>query len=373
MKAHRIVAVSAFVVAALALAWRPAGRELRAAALLLDLSGEHAATPAPSATQRHELIEEAFVIAGRKGPIRARVYRLPGAPPGRGLVVSHGVHYLGIDEPRLMRFARGLARAGVVVVTPELRDLMRYRITSEGVGVIADTARWLARSTLVGDDHVGLLGFSFAGGLGLCAASEPELRGRLAFAASVGGHHDLARVLRFFATNRVEAPDGSRPMQAHEYGLVVAAYGHIDELVPQDDRDLATATLEAWLHEDRPRARALATERHGIEAERLLDLVESGRASELAPAVERIVAAHREELAALSPAGRLASIGAPVYLLHGAADSVIPAAELLWAERELASLPHRALVSPLLEHVEVSHGARFADELALVDFMAQLL
>jgi hypothetical protein len=62
-----------------------------------------------------------------------------------------------------------------------------------------------------------------------------------------------------------------------------------------------------------------------------------------------------------------------VYLLHGASDSVIPPSEAEWAERELGNLPHRALVSPLLEHVEVDKSGALGQELELVDFMAKML
>jgi hypothetical protein len=63
----------------------------------------------------------------------------------------------------------------------------------------------------------------------------------------------------------------------------------------------------------------------------------------------------------------------PVYLLHGSSDSVIPPSETEWAGLELAGVPHRALVSPLIEHVEVNKSAGLVDELELVDFMAQIL
>jgi hypothetical protein len=85
------------------------------------------------------------------------------------------------------------------------------------------------------------------------------------------------------------------------------------------------------------------------------------------------VGERRAELAALSPRGRLGAIGAPVYLVHGASDSVIPASETEWAGTELGSADHIALVSPLLEHVEVSKPASIGDKLALVRFIAQLL
>ncbi len=77
-----------------------------------------------------------------------------------------------------------------------------------------------------------------------------------------------------------------------------------------------------------------------------------------------------EARSAASPYGALK---VPVYLLHGAHDSVIPPSETDAAGLELGAAEHVALVSPLLEHVEVSGTAGFEDELLLVSFMARWL
>jgi pimeloyl-ACP methyl ester carboxylesterase len=52
------------------------------------------------------------------------------------------------------------------------------------------------------------------------------------------------------------------------------------------------------------------------------------------PQILRAIGVDRAELAALSPHGQIASLGVPVYILHGADDNVIPPAESLWLERE---------------------------------------
>lgn len=320
------------------------------------------------------LVEQELVIRGRAGPIRARLYRRADAPRGPGLVVAHGVHYRGIDEERLVPFARALSRAGLTVLTPELTDLADYRITADGVDTIADSVTYLSqRHDVVTQSRVGVLGFSFAGGLSLVAAERAELSQHLAFVASVGGHHDLARVLRFLLSSRVATPRGVFQGKAHEYGLVVLVYGQLDRLVPAADRDVMRSAMREWLHGDRDRARAIASARTTPEAEQLFSLLEHGKLAALRPRLERLIAEHAVELGALSSRGHLAHATVPIYLLHGASDDVIPASETEWAGLELDDKPHLALVSPLLEHVEVAHGAGVLDQLALVHFMAELL
>jgi fermentation-respiration switch protein FrsA (DUF1100 family) len=128
-----------------------------------------------------------------------------------------------------------------------------------------------------------------------------------------------------------------------------------------------------WLHEDQKTARAVAKARTTPEAERLWQLLEHQQLQTLAPELDRLLEAQQRELASLSAAGHLRALRVPVYLLHGTHDSVIPASETDSANLELQGAPHRALVSPLLEHVSVSERAGWGDKLALVTFMAQLL
>ena len=76
----------------------------------------------------------------------------------------------------------------------------------------------------------------------------------------------------------------------------------------------------------------------------------------------------------VSPHGKLAGIKVPVYLLHGAGDSVIPPSETLWLAADLpAARLRRVLVSPAISHVELGSDPSMLDELAVVDFLAAVL
>jgi dienelactone hydrolase len=369
-----LIGTAVAVVAAVALGWSPGRRYWRAGQMLTALSTAHAAAPAAAAQEA--LIEEELTVTGAGGPFRARIFHLPGQSRGRGLIVAHGIHHGGMNERRMVPFARELARAGLVVMTPEMTDLADYRITQQGVSVIRDAAVYLAgRRDLVdaADRSVGVLGFSFAGGLSLVAAADPALAGRLAYVVSVGGHHDLERVLRFLIRNKVETPAGLVAMQAHDYGLVVLLYGAVDRFAPEPDRVALRDALRASLHEDRAAATAAAARLTTDRGKQLWQLADTRKLQTLAPELEALVDEQRAQLAALSPRGRLAAIRAPVYLVHGVSDAVIPASETEWAGVELGKADHIALVSPLIEHVEVNRPAALGDKLALLRFIAQLL
>jgi acetyl esterase/lipase len=366
----RWAVVLGLVLTTLLVGWAPLVRHLRAVEFLQRLSEKAPAR----ADNTARLSTEDVTIAGKNGPIRARLYFPEGAKPGEGIVVAHGVHYRGIDERRLVPFARALAESGLTVLTPELSELADYRITRSGVDVIRDSVRYLAaRRDHIAGERVGLLGFSFAGGLSLVAAEEPKTAALLTSVTSVGGHHDLRRVLRFLIHNEIETPKGRVHQKAHEYGLVVLVYGNLEHFVPAQDLPAMRAGFKAWLHEDQKGAREAAQARTTPEAERLWQMLEKGSLQTLAPELDALLQSQSAELAALSSAGHLRRLNVPVYLLHGSHDSVIPSSETDAANLELDGADHQALVSPLLEHVEVSKTAGLADKLALVSFMAKVL
>ena len=66
---------------------------------------------------------------------------------------------------------------------------------------------------------------------------------------------------------------------------------------------------------------------------------------------------------------------APVFLLHGTGDNVIPAAETTALSQTLTERGGevRALVTPLITHAEVDRAATARDAWALVGFWADVL
>ena len=144
-------------------------------------------------------------IPTRHGPIPARLYQ-PDGTSRRAVLLTPGVHAMGVDEPRLKGLATDLARSGLTVLTIALPDLVHYRFAPESVDEIEDAAGWLARrSDLAPDGRVGLMGISFAGGLSVVAAGRPSLRDRVAYVFSFGGHGNLPRVLRYLCRSRATA------------------------------------------------------------------------------------------------------------------------------------------------------------------------
>lgn len=362
------------VLALLVVLWRPASAHVRAASLLARFSDPDAHGLLADAV-RHPVVTSDFPLAsaGTRGrlylPSDVDLDRAGARPPG--VVIVHGVHWKGIDEPRLRRFATTIAASGVAVLTPEIRELCDYRIDPASIDTIGLSAQ--ALSERLGGAPVGVMGLSFAGGLSLIAASEPKYAPSFAFVVAVGAHDDLGRVLRFFTSNESPRPDGTTlRLQAHDYGQVVLVYSHVEDFFPAADVPVARDALRSWLHEDfdaaRSRARDLSPEAAALIAEIF------AHSPSLAPALDAEIARLSPQLAAVSPSAHLADLRVPVFLLHGAGDRVIPSSETEWLAHDTPrGMLRAALISPAIEHVDLEDKASLGDELALVHFMGDVL
>jgi dienelactone hydrolase len=299
------------------------------------------------------------LVPVRSSEVRARVFRPDGTPTRAALLVS-GVHPDGIDEPRLISLANELAASGVVVVTPEIDDLLHYRLTARVTDTIEDVARWMtSHPDLFGSRRIGLIGVSFSGGLSVVAAGRPALRDRVAFVLSFGGHGDLPRVLHYLCTG-----EGS-PHRPHDYALAVVLHQAADLAVPPEQVAALRQGVEAFL------VASALNRTEPAKAQQLLEDLRSMPMHMPEPSATfmkdlnaRDVAALGKRLVpylpqlgqdpALSPE-RSPAPAAPVYLLHGIDDNVIPASESEHlAEHLRATTPVHQLIGGFLTHVDVS-------------------
>ena len=93
-----------------------------------------------------------------------------------------------------------------------------------------------------------------------------------------------------------------------------------------------------------------------------------GLGARLLPVLETIT------LPRLALADHSAPPRAPVFLLHGADDTVIPSVESLLLARHLEGDTHvRTLLSGLITHAEVDRAAAAGEVIKLVGFWAEML
>lgn len=346
-----------------------ADTHLRAMSLLLRFKSPQAQGLSTSFA-RHAVTEQEGTEETPQGPLKYRLYVPQDVSHPGGIVLLHGVHHLGIQDPRLANLARAMAAAGVEVMTPELQDLADYHVTARTVDVIGFSAAILAAKMDL--PKVGVAGLSFAGGLSLLAAARPEYARKIGFVMAVGAHDDMNRVARFFAANMILKPDGSAaPFQAHEYGVLVLAYSHLEDFFSPKDIPVAREALRKWLWEE-PDAMQAAEGLSPAGRQQLDQLLHHRDLlqQKLFQEIER----HSDEMQAVSPHSQIGGLQVPVYLLHGTGDSIIPASETLWLAKDVPQQELRnVLISPALIHVDMEHTVPASEKWQLVDFLAQIL
>jgi len=362
-----LVVVAAIVLLG-AILLRPIGPHLRALSLLLRFSNPKAQGFTASFAQ-HPFKEEDGSAQTPRGLLRYRLYTPQDVKAPGGVVLLHGVHHLGMEDPRLWNLARALASAGVEVMTPELQDLADYHVTARTIDVIGDSAVVLSKRM---DRPVGVMGLSFAGGLSLLAAAKPEFADKIGFVVAVGAHDDMDRVARFFAANTITKPDGTEePFHAHEYGVLVLAYSHLEDFFSPADVPIAREAMRQrlWEMPDPMKAAAGLSPAGHTELDQLFNHREV-----LEQALLQEIKLHKDEMDAVSPHGHLAQLHTAVFLLHGTGDTIIPSSETLWLSRDVPQNTLKStLISPALVHVNMEDTVTWQQQWQLADFMAKVL
>lgn len=312
------------------------------------------------------------ILSTTQGPVRAKLYMPRGVAHPPGMVLVHGIHNLGIDEPRLVNFARAAVSDGFSVLTPEVAALADYHVDGTSIGTIGESAGWLEQRLGLGP--VTVVGVSFAGSLSLLAACDPRYAPHMRALVLMGAYDNLARVARFLATSQAEFPDGRvEQYTAHDYGAAVFVYSHLNQFFPAGDRAMAHEALRDWLWERPGDAQALFPQL-APSSRATMEILMARQIARLRPQLLDAIQADDSQLSAISPEGKLGALRTPVFILHGATDDIIPSTETLWLEREIPKPYLRgALITPAFSHVDPDKHSSWADRLRLVEFLAGIL
>jgi pimeloyl-ACP methyl ester carboxylesterase len=355
-------------------AWPFTKAHLQAVAVLREVSGQSVPWVAHGLAGPVSAQELSFPIEAAIGQqqVRARLYVPVNQPDAPALVIFHGVHHLGIDEPRLVGFARAMASCGLRVLTPELPDIKDYHVSQDSVTTIGGSVKWFTAQT---DGPVGVMGLSFSGGLALVAAADPLYHPDFKFVFAVGSQDSMDRVTQYYRTGSDVRPDGSiEVLPAHEYGPLVLEYEYLEDFVPRRDLGPVRSVLRAHLYEDKDAETTASLRLNEVQKHEALEMMDA-TSEQTRGKIAASIAKHKTELEGVSPRGRLLTLSTPVYLLHGEADNIIPSAETLWMASELPSEDLKAmLVSPVLSHLDLDGAQPSAmDEWRLVHFFALIM
>jgi hypothetical protein len=394
---RRVVVTTAILLALLSFVGLP---YVDALAFIARAAGMQGTVGELGAWRAQAVFEEPIEkIPTRYGDVDGRIYHPTTGTVRRAVTLVPGVHMDGIRETRLVGMAKDLAASGYEVLTVAPPDLQRFMITARNTDIIEDAGTWLAGRH--NGSKIGMLGISFSGGLSIIAAGRPDLRDKVAFVMSFGGHGDLARVMKYLcsgnapsmpalgdAANAVAGIEHVKIKPPHDYGVAVTLLVLADRgVVPPEQVDPLRTGVNIFLAASSltlvDQAKAEAEFKHAREyadtlpepSRTYMHYVNDRAVDKLGPVLLPLLDRYREEFSnpALSPEHAMAP-AAPVFLLHGAEDNVIPSVETVLLTNYLRGKTEvHAVLSGLITHAEVDKSAAAIEVWRLVGFWRDLM
>jgi pimeloyl-ACP methyl ester carboxylesterase len=329
--------------------WSWIDAQVRAAVVLSSVLETPVLAPAVQALTQEPEVEDT-IFAGT--PVL--IAKPAGEGPWPAILFVNGTVPEGRAYPEVQNLARGLARAGYLVVVPDLPGLTTDEITGETVSSTAEVARAVADRPDARDGRVGLIGVSTGATLSLLAAQDPAVSERVSVVAGVAPYTDIRIVLSIATTDYYREGGEYVPYDAEPFLSYVIAKSLIAALPSGEDRDELRAELEevdrldsnplADLR-DRPTGDLSPEARSVVE---LLANTDPGRFDELYAALSPEIRAGMEELSPLAGDER---ITAPVELVSGDRDKYFPVSRSFALDR--IAVDHRVTVSEAIDHSEV--------------------
>lgn len=259
------------------------------------------------------------------GGVRGDLYD-PG-PSAPGIVLVPGAAPRGRDDSRVVRLADAVARSGRAVFVPELE------VYNEDL-VLDDVDRIVRATMALSGPERGpavLVGTSFGGSLGLLAAVDPRLEGRLALVATFGAYFDLVGVAQAVTTGVSLVGDREFEWEPHPLAEGIVA-DQLVALLPPGERSAVRDALDGDRHPDilTPAGRAVRA---------LLTNDDPARTFALAADLPEDV---RERLSAVSPSSVADRLTVPIVAMHSTDDPAIPYGELV---RLGTDVPHATRIT----------------------------
>ncbi|MGB0589753.1 MAG: hypothetical protein ACPGU1_08755 [Myxococcota bacterium] len=279
----------------------------------------------PSGVSRQEVTFE-----GPNGAMRAWIVRPKDRAVTGRLFVIHGLHFLGPEDPRLLRFLSAVAASGVEVFAPFLPTLLALSLAESAVAETAaafDTATQRAPG-----GPLGVFTISFGSVLGLRLMNDPKFDGQTGDLMLFGGYCDWRDALRYSITDRDMSGDTVPPDPLNQPAIYMNLVSDMPA-APSNTAPLRSAWMAyakaTWgdpamrdITRFEPVARRLAESLDA--ADRPLFLRGCGLGDGAMKEVEQALSKASPRLAWLAPQGELARLRGTLHIAHGADDDVVP-------------------------------------------------
>jgi dienelactone hydrolase len=289
------------------------GVGFKVAATMLDLSASYRRNV--KAIPKDVLTAEVTYSCGDREVV-ANLYRPDDRRRHSGLILAHGAIKGGKDDRALWFAGQSLARAGYVVLVPQLDNLTKFRLHRDDVEALVASFQYLNKREF-SNGKVGMFGVCLSAPLVLLAATEPSIKRDVAVVTSWGGFYNINDWLQAVISERY-IDGGKAKSWSPRTVLKEETPKWLIELLPDPSdrvciekmlRGNSTDSAKSNLN---PSGQALYELLTNRDPERVKDLW-----GKLDPRVRRA-------LDSLSPHTKMAQLKTKVAIIHAFADDVIP-------------------------------------------------
>ena len=330
--------------------WSWVDAQARAIVVISSVLDAPVLTPAVEAVGEDPRFSDARV-AGNP----SLVVRPAGEGPWPAIFLVNGTVQEGRKLPEVRNLAEGFARAGHLVVVPDLPGLTEDRITPQTADAATQVAREISGRPETEGGKVALVGVSTGATLALLVAEDPAITGKVSVVAGVAPYSDIRTVLSIATTGHYRRPDGELvSYEANPFLSYVVARSLVAALPPGEDKRTLAAELERVGRESPDPLSGLRSRQTGDigpGARSVVGLLANRDPERFDTLYAALPDEVRHDLEELSPLAGTGRIPVPVELVSGPHDKFFPLSQSYGLER--IAPERRVTVTGALDHAKL--------------------
>lgn len=253
-----------------------------------------------------------------EGVIPADLYRPNDGAKHPAFILMLGVFPVERNQPELVEFCNGLARAGYVVLVHDPPELRKGHINPQEKDGLVTAFQYLQSQPFVDPQRIGFLGFSVGASLATVAAEDERINNQVAVVNFFGGYYDILDVLRAVATHQIVYKGERQSWEPSDLTVLVFTNQLIESVDDPHDHDLVYKALV-----NKQDLSTTEYESLGSTAKLIYDLFRTHDPGKVDQLIKQIPAPMMERLKAVSPDTNIANLKTRMMIMHDVDDHYI--------------------------------------------------
>ena len=245
------------------------------------------------------------------------IYTPQNKKPRTKMLIIHGATEFGKEDLRLIRICDLLARLGLKLYVPNVKELMQWNMDTTGV----DDIVYIYKEYLLNEDNLGegMLSYSVGCAAMFIAASDDEINPGIDYLISFGGYYDTKNVLLFMTTGFYKEEGRWR---RYPYRKIISEtfLKRNIHMVKEDERETVYKIMEEGPED-------VLMSGLSEETKSLVSLIYNRDRDNFYRLYDKIGPSVKDIFEDISPKNYLKKVNADCYIAHSVPDFVIPHTE----------------------------------------------